>query len=171
MKISGKSRLIQLTWLSKNVLALTGGDLTIRLWNCQSNDTFLLPLPDVAELTLHPGAEHFTTLAYLPNKAAPSLLSAATNLGGIVFWRDNNSRDNINSLEDDWHFIGLVGLPGGSIEHSIWGTKFLFVHNGSSLYQIVQQQPSVAFRDEVIKKQPYHTDHLTKLENNRIFLV
>ncbi|KZS12398.1 Intraflagellar transport protein 140 [Daphnia magna] len=149
VKISGKSRLIQLTWLSKNVLALTGGDLTIRLWNCQSNDTFLLPLPDVAELTLHPGAEHFTTLAYLPNKAAPSLLSAATNLGGIVFWRDNNSRDNINSLEDDWHFIGLVGLPGGSIEHSIWGTKFLFVHNGSSLYQIVQQQPFVAFRDEV----------------------
>ena len=148
VKISGKSHLIQLTWLSKNMLALTGGDLTIRLWNCQSNDTFLLPLPDVAELTLHSGAEHFTTLAYLPDKTH-SLLSAATNLGGIVFWRDNNNRSNVHTPEDDWHFIGLVGLPGGSIEHSVWGAKCLFVHNGSSLYQIVQQQPSVAFRNEV----------------------
>ncbi len=148
VKVSGKARLIKITWLSKDMIALTGGDLTIRLWNCQSNDTFLLPLPDLAELTLHAGAEHFTTLAYLANKSSRPLLSAATNLGGIVFWRSND-KNNTNNPEDDWHFIGLVGLPGGSIEHSVWGAKFLYVHNGSSLYQIVQQQPCVVFRNEV----------------------
>lgn len=148
--MSGKARLIQVTWLNKNLLALTGGDLTIRLWNCQSNDTFLLPLPDLAELTLHAGAEHFTTLAYLNNSksSSPSFLAATTNLGGIVFWRSNNCVKT-NNPEDDWHFIGLVGLPGGAIEHSVWGSRFLFVHNGSSLYQIVRQQPCVVFRNEV----------------------
>lgn len=145
--MSGKARLIQFTWLTRNMLALTGGDLTIRLWNCQSNDTYLMPLPDLAELSLHSGAEHFTTLSYLANRSS-SLLSAATNLGGIVFWRSNNHETS--NPEDDWHFIGLVGLPGGSIEHSIWGDKFLYVHNGSSLYQIVQQQPCVVFRNEVL---------------------
>lgn len=146
--MSGKARLLRLVWLNKNMLALTGGDLTIRLWNCQSNDTFLLPLPDLAELTLHAGAEHFTTLTYLANKSSPPLLSAATNLGGIVFWKSNNGL-SANSPEEDWHFIGLVGLPGGAIEHSVWGAKYLYVHNGSSLYQIVQQQPCVVFRNEV----------------------
>ena len=149
--MSGKANTIRLTWLNKTMLALIGGDLTMRLWNCQSNDTFLLPLPDLAELSLHSGAEHFTALAYsgsVGGSSGGSILSAATNLGGIVFWRWNNSSDASNP-EEDWHFIGLVGLPGGSILHSVWAPSYLYLHNGSSLYQIVQQQPCVAFKDDV----------------------
>lgn len=146
--MSGKANTIRLAWLSKTMLALIGGDLTMRLWNCQSNDTFLLPLPDLAELSLHSGAEHFTALAYSSDQSSGGILSAATNLGGIVFWRRVNSAAASNP-EEDWHFIGLVGLPGGSILHAFWSSSYLYLHNGSSLYQIVQQQPCVAFKDDV----------------------
>ena len=145
--MSGKSRSIQLAWLGKDLLALSGGDLTIRLWNCQSNDTYILPLPDIAE-SFHSGAEHFTTLAY-----RQPLLAAATNLGGIAFWRCSSSaslsKSNSNP-EDEWRFIGLVGLPGGSMNYSTWGSnRYLYVHTGNRLYRIVQQEPSISFKNDV----------------------
>lgn len=144
--MSGKSRSIHLTWLGKNLLALTGGDLTIRLWDCQSNDTYVLPLPDMAEISFHSGAEHFTTLAY-----QKSFLAAATNLGGIAFWRCGGKNSDLasNNPEEDWQFVGLLGLSGNSMDYSAWGSGLLYVHTGSTLYQIVQQQPFVVFKNEV----------------------
>lgn len=139
-----------MTWLNRNLLALTGGDLTIRLWDCQSNDTFVLPMPDMAELALHAGAEHFTTLAY--RSTSSPMLAAGTNLGGIAFWRrimaSPNAKENPNP-EDEWYFVGLVGLPGGSMEQSAWSSDSFYVHNGSSTYQIVQQKPCVVFKNSV----------------------
>ena len=146
--MSGKSRSIQLTWLGRNLLALTGGDLTIRLWDCQSNDTYVLPLPDMAEISFHSGAEHFTTLAY-----QKPLLAAATNLGGIAFWRcdgkNSGEQQPSSNPEEDWHFIGLVGLSGNSMDHSAWVSGLLYIHTGSTLYQITQQEPFVVFHNEV----------------------
>lgn len=143
--MSGKSRSIKLVWLDKDLLALTGGDLTVRLWDCQSNDTYVLPLPDIAEIAFHSGAEHFSTLSY-----HESLLTAATNLGGIAFWRFNRGKKNSSNSEEEWQFVGLVGLPGGSMEHSAWSPGHsLYIHTGSRLYQIVQQQPCFAFKNDV----------------------
>ncbi len=45
--MSGKSRAIQLAWLSPAVLAIAGGDLVVRLWNYASNETWTLPIPQV----------------------------------------------------------------------------------------------------------------------------
>ena len=143
--MSGRSKFIQVVWLNRDLLALTGGDLTIRLWNCTSNDTFVLPMPDsVSDMGFHSGAEHFSTIAYRAN----SILSAATNLGGVAFWRYSPANPNTN-LEDDWSFMGLVGLAGGSLVRSAWCSDMLYIHNGSTLYQIVEQHPCVAYENHV----------------------
>ncbi len=141
--MSGRSKFIHMVWLTRDLLALTGGDLTVRLWNCTSNDTFVLPMPDSSDTGFHSGAEHFTTIAY----RASSILSAATNLGGVAFWR-YSPKSNTNP-EDDWSFLGLVGLLGGSLVRSAWCSDMLYIHNGSTLYQVVEQHPCVAYEKHV----------------------
>lgn len=141
--MSGKSPTIQLLWVGKDVIAVTGGDLTIRLWDYESNHTFILPLPDIEEISFHSGAEHFSLLAF-----KDSILAAATNLGGIAFWR-RDDRPADSEDDDNWHFIGFVGLSGGSILKVSWGFKWLYVHNATSLYQIQQQAPCTAYTNHV----------------------
>ena len=142
--MSGRSKFIQMEWLSRDLLALTGGDLTIRLWNFNSNDTFILPLPDSSDTGFHSGAEYFTTIAYRHS----SILSAATNLGGIAFWRYHHPAANSNP-EDDWSFMGLVSLTGGSLSRSAWCCNMLYIHNGSTLFQVVEQHPCVAYENHI----------------------
>ena len=103
--MSGKSRSIQLAWLGHRLLAIAGGDLIIRLWNCESNETWILPIPQDA---FHSGAEQFTSLAF-----RHQLLMAGTNLGNVCFWHQQQQM-TVSGPDDDWQFIGLVGLSGGT---------------------------------------------------------
>ena len=140
--MTGKSSTVTVIWLDEGLLAICGGDLFIRLWNCESNDTLVLPLPENPEISFHSTAEHFTWLAY-----RDSVLAATTNLGGVAFWRrDTNSA---TTEEDQWQFAGFVSFPGGSVLRSSWGVASLYIYNSSNLYEIQRQIPCVAFKNQV----------------------
>lgn len=138
VKMGAKSHSIHLTWLTKAILVIVGGDLTIRLWNCESNDTYILPMP---ENSFHPGAEQFTALSY-----GRGLLTACTNLGSVSFWA-HNSHSSIP--DEEWQFAGLVALTGGPVMQSVWSSQLLYVHNGSAIYSIQQQQPYSVYANQV----------------------
>jgi hypothetical protein len=138
--MSGKSRSIQLAWLGHRLLAIAGGDLIIRLWNCESNETWILPIPQDA---FHSGAEQFTSLAF-----RHQLLMAGTNLGNVCFWHQQQQM-TVSGPDDDWQFIGLVGLSGGPIVQSAWSSTAICVHNGTTIYLIEQQQPCVIYKNQV----------------------
>ena len=142
VKMSGKSSSVTVIWLDEGLLAICGGDLLIRLWNCESNDTSVLPLPENAEISFHSTAEHFTWLAY-----HDSILAATTNLGGVAFWR--RDINTATAEEDQWQFTGFVNFPGGSVLRSSWGVTSLYVYNNSNLYEIQQQSPCVVFKNQV----------------------
>lgn len=140
--MSGKSSNITVIWLDEGLLAICGSDLLIRLWNCESNDTSVLPLPENSEISFHSTAEHFTWLAFRNN-----ILAATTNLGGVAFWRRDIT--TVITEEDQWQFAGFVSFPGGSVLRSSWGVASLYVYNSFNLYEIRRQIPCAAFKNQV----------------------
>ena len=53
------------------------------------------------------------------------------------------------AADDEWQFIGLIGLSGGPIVQSVFTSQAVCVHNGTAVYLISEQQPRVAYRNQV----------------------
>lgn len=70
-----------ITWVSAGQLAITSGEMNVRIWNLKNDDNYVLSYVDHDD---RPSAEFITCMDYSPAK---KLLSAGTNAGYIAMWQ------------------------------------------------------------------------------------
>ena len=97
VKMSTRSSDCSISWAGKGILAITTGELSVRLWNLDNGDNFVL--------TGNTGSGgHSESISSLSWCGAKSTLAAGTNLGNIVLWKHENM-DIGQDSEDTWHQV------------------------------------------------------------------
>jgi intraflagellar transport protein 140 len=106
-----------------NSLAIITGDLTVRIWDIDTSDNFLLPTDHAnlknmnLNLSVHPksasSTETFVCIAYCSENQT---LCAGTNQGNIYIWKKNNFKD----VENGWQLTNVT-VVRGAIKQCTWG--------------------------------------------------
>uniref|UniRef100_A0A182PVU1 Uncharacterized protein n=1 Tax=Anopheles epiroticus TaxID=199890 RepID=A0A182PVU1_9DIPT len=124
-KVSGSKSAI--TWVAGCALAILTGDLSVRIWDIETNDNYVLSM----ELTTTSGErqagsgtpavlEVFTCVAYCTDTQT---LSAGTSQGNLYTWRragGSYARSYTNS-EMQWQLTNVTPVRG-TIKSLVWGT-------------------------------------------------
>jgi intraflagellar transport protein 140 len=116
VKMSTRSSDCSMTWAGRGLLAITTGELAVRMWNLDTGDNFVL----TGSTGASGNSEFLSSLAFC---AAKSTLAAGTNLGNILLW---HHRDMLpaegGSQEAAWspEPLARVGL---AVKQLSWGTN------------------------------------------------
>ncbi|GAB0089345.1 intraflagellar transport protein 140 homolog [Sergentomyia squamirostris] len=98
-------------------LAIITGDLSVRIWDIDTSDNFLLPLESTdTSVQKSSTAEAFTCLAFCMDTQT---LCAGTNLGNLYNWRKMNYAPDA-SAENVWQ-LNNVTTVRGAIKQCSWG--------------------------------------------------
>ncbi|XP_069684990.1 intraflagellar transport protein 140 homolog [Periplaneta americana] len=104
VKLSGRSQDASMVWAGPGLLAVITGDLSIRCWDLDTGESYLL---DAEPISSSPTAssstsaasnmptEIFTSLAFCQQKG---VLSGGTNVGAIIMWRFSKAEGSGDSL-------------------------------------------------------------------------
>ncbi|XP_030750473.1 intraflagellar transport protein 140 homolog isoform X2 [Sitophilus oryzae] len=125
VKLSGRvqSRTVGsqgLAWAGNSSLAILTGDLTVRIWDLDTNDNYVLPTTMkmyISDEKPSSVSEVFTCVAYC---RLNQTLCAGTNIGRIYFWVKNPTTE-AESLEDAWE-LNNINTISGTIKQLGWGT-------------------------------------------------
>lgn len=98
------------------------GDLTVRIWDIETNDNYTLPinlkqyLPPERSQQI---SENFTSICY---SKVNQTLSAGTNVGRVYFWvKKSNAKDFVDNPEDSWELCN-ISTVSGTIKQLTWGS-------------------------------------------------
>ena len=109
-----------ISWVSTGQLAITSGEMNIRIWNLKNDDNFVLSY-DHSDGTNKSTSEFITCLDYC---AAKGILSAGTNSGYIAMWKNTNHEAAAAALdamsEDSWKCLPRVHI-GNAVRNMLWG--------------------------------------------------
>ncbi|RZC33588.1 hypothetical protein BDFB_000428 [Asbolus verrucosus] len=142
-----------LVWASSSSLAILTGDLTVRIWDIETNDNYVLP----TTLKLYTNEdknrtvnEVFTCLAYCKLNQT---LCAGTNIGRIYFWSRNVSKMLTDNPEDCWE-LNNVNTVSGTVKQLMWGSlqmrlPLLSVNCVTSVYIMKEQTICTCFSEEI----------------------
>ena len=86
VKMSTRSADCSISWAGRGILAITTGELSVRLWNLDSGDNFVL----TGSTSAGGHSEFISSLSWC---SAKSVLAAGTNLGNIIMWRHSSLAD------------------------------------------------------------------------------
>ncbi|EDS36288.1 che-11 [Culex quinquefasciatus] len=124
VKASGYKSAI--TWVAGvgAALAILTGDLSVRIWDIESNDNYVLSM----ELTATAGSgtnvpsrnsavELFTCVSYCKDNQT---LSAGTNQGNLYTWRRLNVNRSYDYPENQWQLTNVTPVRG-TIKSLTWG--------------------------------------------------
>uniref|UniRef100_A0A182NDP1 Uncharacterized protein n=1 Tax=Anopheles dirus TaxID=7168 RepID=A0A182NDP1_9DIPT len=116
-KVSGSKSAI--TWVAGCALAILTGDLSVRIWDIETNDNYVLSM-ELAAGTDRPPAgaaaqEAFTCVAYC---ADTQTLSAGTSQGQLYTWR---RAAGAGYAETQWQLTNVTPVRG-TIKSLVWGT-------------------------------------------------
>ncbi|XP_021936986.1 intraflagellar transport protein 140 homolog isoform X3 [Zootermopsis nevadensis] len=91
VKLSGRSQDASVVWAGPGLLAVITGDLSVRFWDLDTGESYLLDAepvnPSISDSSAGASnlpTEVFTSLSFCSQKG---ILSAGTNVGTIVMWR------------------------------------------------------------------------------------
>lgn len=126
VKVSGYKSAI--TWVAGvgAALAILTGDLSVRIWDIESNDNYVLSMElnnGLAGLTgnnlptRNPVVEVFTCVAYCKDNQT---LSAGTNQGNLYTWRRLNVNRSYDYPENQWQLTNVTPVRG-TIKSLTWG--------------------------------------------------
>uniref|UniRef100_A0A182QMN5 Uncharacterized protein n=1 Tax=Anopheles farauti TaxID=69004 RepID=A0A182QMN5_9DIPT len=123
-KVSGSKSAI--TWVAGCALAILTGDLSVRVWDIETNDNYVLSMElaagtDRSAVGATAAQEAFTCVAYC---ADTQTLSAGTNQGQLYTWRraagGGTGRTYANA-EHQWQLTNVTPVRG-TIKSLVWGT-------------------------------------------------
>lgn len=125
VKVSGYKSAI--TWVAGvgAALAILTGDLSVRIWDIESNDNYVLSmeLNNGTNATgtnfpiRNPVVEVFTCVAYCKDNQT---LSAGTNQGNLYTWRRLNINRSYDYPENQWQLTNVTPVRG-TIKSLTWG--------------------------------------------------
>lgn len=131
----------------------TSGDLTVRIWDIDTNDNYILPITlkqYSSEDRGHQVSEMFTCLAF---SKAKQTLCAGTNVGRIYFWSKKQSKSNHDNLEETWD-LNNINSVSGTIKQIIWSSAtlrlpLLSVNCVTKVYIMKEQSLCTCFSEKI----------------------
>lgn len=129
------------------------GELTVRVWDTETNDNYVLPTsmklytPDDKSHTVN---EIFTCLSY---SKLNQTLCAGTNIGRIYFWMKKQNLSELDNPEDSWE-LNNVNTISGTIKQLMWGSvmlrlPLLSVNCVTSVYIMKEQSICHGFSERI----------------------
>lgn len=158
VKLSGRSQLNRavtcygMVWAGPNSLAILTGDLTVRIWDIDNNDNYLLPI----SMKNYAGSERkeelneqFTCISYCKMNQT---LCAGTNIGCLYFWNKCKT-PKLENPEDSWELTNVSSLPG-NIKQVMWGSihlrlPLLSINCVTKVYIMKEQEICVAYSGKI----------------------
>lgn len=132
-----------------NSLAIITGDLSVRIWEIDTSDNFLLPTDHASIRNFHTkhsktsNTEIFASIAYC---AQNQTLCAGTNQGSIYVWKKTNYK---SEAENGWQLTDVTTVRG-AIKQCIWGVvsdtlnPCIVVNCISNVY-VLKEQPLMSY--------------------------
>lgn len=133
-----------------NSLAIITGELSVRVWDIDTSDNFLLPTDHANIKNIHgkqsskiSNTEIFSSIAYC---AKNQTLSAGTNQGSIYIWKQTSFK---SEGENGWQLTDISTVRG-AIKQCIWGIvsetldSCIVVNCISNVY-ILKEQPLMSY--------------------------
>lgn len=166
-----------MAWTYGHALAIIVGDLTVRIWDMETSDNFLLPIEGTskksAKSTSGSGMEIFTCLAYSPTSHT---ICAGTSHGNLFSWHRTN---NYEAVEEDqgqvvesgrafvqWQLKNKSNVRG-SIKQCSWGlcdvvTPCILLNCITNVY-VMKEQPLIVYhgRNVVALQRTANSLHLS----------
>ena len=141
VKMSSRSADCSITWAGRGLLAITTGELSVRLWNLDTGDNFVL----TGNTGSGGHAEFISGLAFGSGK---STLAAGTNLGNIIMWRHQDLAGG--EPEESW-VQEPVGRVGMAVKQLSWGTNYnlLVVNSVREVFILREHQISAHYNDSI----------------------
>lgn len=138
-----------------NSLAIITGDLTVRIWDIDTSDNFLLPTDHASVKNIQTknfnktsSSETFSSICYCSQNQT---LTAGTNQGSIYVWRRSNYSAE---AENGWQLTDIASVRG-AIKQCIWGivqetlNPCIVVNCISNVY-ILKEQPLMSHHTRTI---------------------
>ncbi|XP_050709384.1 intraflagellar transport protein 140 homolog [Eriocheir sinensis] len=147
VKLSGRTNDIQVTWSGAGLLAVSTGDNSVRLWNLDSGDNYVLSLRGPS----YRDQEFVMCLSYSANK---NILCAGTNLGSVAMWKYEESKlgedEYMKDPEKDWKLQNPTVISG-TVKQVAWGSaqNLLGVNTVRDVYILNEQHMVASYKDQV----------------------
>ncbi|BES89280.1 Hypothetical protein NTJ_02087 [Nesidiocoris tenuis] len=160
VKLSGSPTMngCSVVWAGAGVLACAVGDITVRIWEPGTGDSYSLIFTR-SEQQPSP-RESITTLAYSKDKA---LLCGCTNTGTVVIWKVNGKG------YDAWTQVASTKLKQ-NVEVASWGVNHLAINTGGTVYILREQQMSAMFHSKVLVIQTSASQMIVSVGNETVEL-
>ncbi|KAK7788798.1 hypothetical protein R5R35_010909 [Gryllus longicercus] len=162
VKLSGRSQDATMVWAGSGLLAISTGDLSIRCWDMDSGDNYLLEaIPSSAENASNLPTEIFTHISFNSQKG---LLCGGSNLGRVCMWKSTGQQKD---LSDDGDVSGALMDASllwqverscqvrGSIKQLTWNNPsgLLAVNTISNVFLLREQILCSAYSQHVLAVQ------------------
>ncbi|XP_074040796.1 intraflagellar transport protein rempA isoform X2 [Leptinotarsa decemlineata] len=158
VKLSGRvqTRMVGsqgIVWAGNTSLAILTGDLTVRLWDIETNDNYVLStvmkIYDTDD-KFNTVSEIFTCITYCK---VNQTLCAGTNIGRIYFWTRKQNQVEIENPEDSWELTNVNAI-NGTIKQLKWGSfisrlPLLSVNCVTSVYIMKEQRICSKFSEKI----------------------
>lgn len=154
--MNGLKEDVCIIWTGPSLLACTTNDLSIRFWDIESGNSYIISAP-IPHSSSFP-KQTFINISYSREKGNylfhcienvliifylfTGLLCAATNLGNIIIWRFDEE------IEDQWNVQGSCKIQDG-IKHCIWGPLNLAVHATNGIYILREHALLASYKEEM----------------------
>ncbi|KAF5302514.1 hypothetical protein FQR65_LT00886 [Abscondita terminalis] len=159
VKLSGRGQSARgvgtqgLVWAANSCLAILTGDLSVRVWDIESNDNYILPTQlknydkDDNKQQIN---EMFSCVSFCK---VNQTLCAGTNIGRIYFWKKKPAKEGFDNPEMLWELYNLCSISG-TIKQLIWGSvnlrlPLLSVNCVTKVYIMKEQNLCTCFSETI----------------------
>ncbi|XP_014248149.1 intraflagellar transport protein 140 homolog [Cimex lectularius] len=146
-------------WAGSGVLACAVGDMTVRIWEPSTGDSYSLIFSrsDAPQSSLR---EMITTLAFSKNKG---LLCGCTNAGTVIIWKVNGKG------YDAWTQVASTKLKQ-SIKHAMWGANQLAINSIGTVYVLKEHTLSAIYQKKILVIQTSATQMIVSTGDKNVEL-
>ncbi|KAF5285788.1 hypothetical protein FQA39_LY04249 [Lamprigera yunnana] len=143
-----------IVWVANSCLAILAGDLTVRIWDIDTNDNYILPIHLKnfdKDNNKQRSNEMFSCISFC---TINQTLCVGTNIGRIYFWKKKHTKhDNDYNSEMVWELFNLCSVSG-TIKQLAWGSvnfrlPLLSVNCVTKVYIMKEQNLCTCFCDTI----------------------
>ncbi|KAE8751558.1 hypothetical protein FOCC_FOCC001805 [Frankliniella occidentalis] len=146
VKLSAQTVDVNILWAGPSCLAITVGDLSVRLWDLDSSESYLLTPPQ-DESHNSPTRQAFICLAYCNFR---EILCAGTNSGYIYMWKKHAPESDMSDSVDAWELLPPTNVRN-SVKQIQWGPGAgqLAVNCITNVYILREQVLAASYNQQV----------------------